>query len=82
MKYLLGSLVLMTLVGCSAPRKGEVIGAGIIIEPFSVDFDSAGNLYGVEWLKSNRVFKIDTDGNPSFIAGVQAQRKNNDACRE
>jgi hypothetical protein len=78
MKYLLSFLALIALVGCSAPRTGETMGDGIVIEPFSVDFDSAGNLYGVEWLKSNRVFKIDTGGNLSFIAGVQAQRKNND----
>lgn len=38
-------------------------------EPFSVDFDSAGTLYGVEFTKSNRVFKLK-DGKVQFIAGL------------
>jgi len=41
-----------------------------VSEPFSVDFDSNGALYGVEFTKSNRVFKY-AEGKLSFIAGVQ-----------
>lgn len=41
-----------------------------VSEPFSVDFDSKGALYGVEFTKSNRIFKLD-GGKLSFIAGVQ-----------
>jgi sugar lactone lactonase YvrE len=41
-----------------------------VSEPFSVDFDSKGALYGVEFTKSNRVFKFD-GSKLSFIAGVQ-----------
>ena len=41
-----------------------------VSEPFSVDFDSAGSLYGVEFTKSNRLFKWK-DGKLEFIAGVQ-----------
>lgn len=41
-----------------------------VIEPFSVDFDSDKTLYGVEFTKSNRVFRWK-DGKLDFIAGVQ-----------
>lgn len=40
-----------------------------VSEPFSVDFDSKGVLYGVEFTKANRVFKL-ANGELSFIAGV------------
>jgi sugar lactone lactonase YvrE len=41
-----------------------------ISEPFSVDFDSKGVLHGVEFTKSNRVFRV-VDGKVEFIAGAQ-----------
>ncbi len=41
-----------------------------VSEPFSIDFDAAGAMYGVEFTQSNRVFKL-ADGKLSFIAGVQ-----------
>ena len=41
-----------------------------VSEPFSIDFDSNGAMYGVEFTKSNRIFKLD-GGKLSFIAGVQ-----------
>ena len=41
-----------------------------VSEPFSVAFDSKGAMYGVEFTKSNRVFKF-ADGKLSFIAGAQ-----------
>lgn len=41
-----------------------------VSEPFSVDFDASGAMYGVEFTKSNRVFKWAND-RLSFIAGVQ-----------
>jgi hypothetical protein len=44
-----------------------------IHEPFSVAFDGAGNLYGVEFTKANRVFKIDEKGTLSFVAGVMGK---------
>jgi sugar lactone lactonase YvrE len=50
-----------------------IIGAPVtepVSEPFSVDFDKKGALYGVEFSKSNRVFKW-ADGKLEFIAGVQ-----------
>lgn len=41
-----------------------------ISQPFSVDFDAKGVLYGVEFTKSNRIFKF-ADGKLEFIAGAQ-----------
>jgi DNA-binding beta-propeller fold protein YncE len=38
-------------------------------EPFSIDFDTQGTLYGVEFTKSNRVYRLDKSG-LKFIAGV------------
>ena len=40
-----------------------------VSEPFSVDFDSKGVLYGVEFTKANRVFRV-VDGKVEFVAGV------------
>lgn len=51
----------------------QIAGAPVteaVSEPFSVAFDSKGVLHGVEFTKSNRVFKLD-GGKLSFIAGVQ-----------
>ncbi len=39
-----------------------------VSEPFSVDFDAKGVLHGVEFTKSNRVFRL-VDGKVQFIAG-------------
>lgn len=41
-----------------------------ISEPFSVNFDPAGIMYGVEFTKSNRIFRV-ADGKVEFVAGVQ-----------
>lgn len=41
----------------------------VVNEPFSVDFDGKGDLYGVEFTKSNRVFKW-SGGKLTFIAGI------------
>lgn len=41
----------------------------VVNEPFSVDFDSKGDLYGVEFTKSNRVFKL-SGGKVEFVAGI------------
>ena len=48
-------------------------------EPFSVCFDRDGTLVGVEFLKGNRLFKIDPDsGTLTFIGGVYAQTSSKD----
>jgi DNA-binding beta-propeller fold protein YncE len=41
-----------------------------VSQPFSVDFDAKGVLYGVEFTKSNRVYKF-AGGKLEFIAGAQ-----------
>ena len=41
-----------------------------VSEPFSVDFDPAGVLHGVEFTKSNRVFRL-AGGKVEFVAGTQ-----------
>lgn len=45
-------------------------GTEAVSEPFSVDFDARGVLHGVEFTKSNRVFRV-INGKVEFIAGVQ-----------
>ncbi len=49
-----------------------VVGAPVteaVSEPFSVDFDTQGAMYGVEFTKSNRVFRW-SEGKLTFVAGV------------
>ena len=41
-----------------------------VSEPFSVDFDKDGTMYGVEFTKANQIFKV-AKGKLSFIAGVK-----------
>jgi sugar lactone lactonase YvrE len=41
---------------------------GRINEPFSVDFDPQGVMHGVEFTKSNRIFRV-VEGRVEFIAG-------------
>lgn len=41
-----------------------------VSEPFSVDFDSEGILYGVEFTKANRIFRV-AGGKVEFVAGVK-----------
>ena len=41
----------------------------VVTEPFSVDFDSTGTPWGVEFVNGNRVFKINPQGKLEFIAG-------------
>jgi DNA-binding beta-propeller fold protein YncE len=67
------SLALLLALSSSVQAAVEVIiGKPVtehVSEPFSVDFDSKGTLYGVEFTKSNRVFKLE-QGKLEFIAGV------------
>jgi DNA-binding beta-propeller fold protein YncE len=44
-----------------------------LTEPFSVDFDDQGNLYGVEYQSGNRVFRITPEGTISLVAGIYSQ---------
>lgn len=70
-------LLLVPLVFLSiSTGRGEVeIVAGepatvAVSEPFGVDFDGEGRLHGVEFTKSNRVFRV-SGGKVEFIAGVR-----------
>ena len=45
---------------------------GVTVDPFSVVFDSEGSLLAVEYIRSNRVVKVDEYGRSSVIAGVQS----------
>jgi len=47
-----------------------------VSEPFSVAFDSRGVLYGVEFTKANRVFRV-VDGVVEFVAGVNYNAETN-----
>lgn len=73
MKRILISALVVTFSLPALAAVELIIGApktGHVSEPFSVDFDSSGALYGVEFTKSNRVFKW-SDGKLEFIAGIQ-----------
>lgn len=74
------SLVLFLSIA-SGRAQVEVIagapGTTVIREPFSVAFDSGGVLYGVEFTKANRIFRL-VNGQVEFVAGVayNAEGKN------
>lgn len=72
MKILAVALLFLSLVVASHARTVEASGGNSIIDPFSIVFDKDGNLFGVEYVRSNRVFKIDPYGVISKIAGVQS----------
>ncbi len=69
------ALPLLTLLALSTPLLAVelIIGepkTAPVSEPFSVDFDGKGALYGVEFTKSNRVFRW-SEGKLEFVAGMQ-----------
>jgi len=68
-----GSLAVL-LCATTARARVEVIagapGSTSVSEPFSIDFDSQGIAYGVEFTKANRIFRI-IDGRVEFVAGVE-----------
>src|ERR1700761_99518 len=45
-------------------------------EPFSVDLDSKGTLYGVEFTKKNRVYRL-TGGEGGYLAGTDYDAEKN-----
>lgn len=70
---LLTILWLFSVAGLRAGEVEIVAGSGAggeLSEPFSVAFDADGTLYGVEFTKANRVFRVK-DGVLAFIAGVK-----------
>jgi sugar lactone lactonase YvrE len=74
MKTIFACCVVPFLFTVSSFAQVEVIagapGTTAISEPFSVDFDSQGIAYGVEFTKANRIFRI-VDGRVEFVAGVE-----------
>jgi hypothetical protein len=72
MKPLIHLLLFSVLFSSLQSTTVEVGGGQSIIDPFSVAFDDSGNLFGVEYIRSNRVFRIDPYGAVTRIAGIQA----------
>jgi hypothetical protein len=68
------SLLLLLAAATAARADVEIIigepKTAAVSEPFSVDFDAKGVLYGVEFTKSNRIFKW-AEEKLEFVAGVQ-----------
>src|SRR5688572_8651979 len=70
-QFLLFSL-LPLFIGVASAEVEIIAGAPVtevVNEPFSVDFDAKGDLYGVEFTKANRVFKL-SGKKLEFIAGL------------
>jgi len=44
-----------------------------LTEPFSVDFDDRGNVYGVEYQSGNRVFRLSPEGTVTLVGGRYSQ---------
>ncbi len=65
------------LAGSAVGRPADSPAADMLNEPFAIDFDAEGRLYGVEFTRGNRVFRssepITPEGGPpriEFVAGV------------
>ena len=68
------------LIGSPQGRPAKQPAAAIVNEPFAVDFDASGRLYGVEFTRGNRVFRsagpLAADAGTTaveFVAGVFQQ---------
>lgn len=67
------------LVGDALGRAADAPGASRVNEPFAVDFDAEGRMYGVEFARGNRVFRtVEAVGDRGeaaveFVAGVFRQ---------
>jgi len=61
--------------GTRALAAGEEIPAleARLTEPFSVDFDDQGNVYGVEYQSGNRIFRLSPEGTVTLIGGRYSQ---------
>jgi sugar lactone lactonase YvrE len=71
--------VLLLFVSSARSQVEVIVGAPAteaVSEPFSVDFDSQGILYGVEFTKANRIFRV-VDGKVEFVAGVRHNAETN-----
>jgi hypothetical protein len=69
----------VVIAGSAAGRTEKAPGAGHVNEPFAVAYDAAGTLYGVEYTRGNRLFRVTRPGEPDaaarveFVAGVFRQ---------
>ncbi len=64
------ALLCLAALPLAAVEVLPVTGADKLGEPFSVDFDAQGKLYGVEFTPANQVFEV-LDGKIHAIAGVR-----------
>jgi len=69
----------VVIAGSAAGRTEKAPGAERVNEPFAVAYDAEGSLYGVEYTRGNRLFRIRRPGEPDaatrveFVAGVFRQ---------
>jgi sugar lactone lactonase YvrE len=57
------------LVGDPAGRVVREPDPTRVNEPFAVAFDAAGRMYGVEFTRGNRLFRVSAEGTVEFVAG-------------
>jgi sugar lactone lactonase YvrE len=57
------------LVGDPAGRVAKQPNPDRVNEPFAVAFDADGRMYGVEYTRGNRLFRVAADGTVEFVAG-------------
>ena len=57
------------LVGSPAGRVTKQPDPTRVNEPFAVAFDATGRMYGVEYTRGNRLFRVAADGAVEFVAG-------------
>lgn len=75
--FIAAAAEITVLAGTAGGRAAESPAAAIVNEPFAVDFDAQGRLYGVEFTRGNRVFRsserITANGGPPTIEFVAGQ---------
>lgn len=65
-----GRAEVAVLVGDAAGRVAREPDPARVNEPFAVAFDAAGRMYGVEFTRGNRLFRVRADGGEvEFVAG-------------
>jgi sugar lactone lactonase YvrE len=67
------------LVGSPEGRVATEPDAARINEPFAVAFDAVGRMYGVEYTRGNRLFRVGVDRTLEFVAGKFHASKPGDA---
>lgn len=56
------------LVGDPAGRVAREPDPALVNEPFAVAFDAEGRMYGVEFNRGNRLFRVSAEGTVEFVA--------------